>query len=306
MRNKKLKLSFSGHETFPFRYTWLKKAVDAVTDNPHLFKEEYAMSELGVGKNMVKSIRHWGLLAGILEEGNESGTLTVSEFGYNLLSDDGWDPYLEDTASLWLIHWNICKNIEGSTTWFYAFNRLTSIEFTKEQLVDELLSFAESNQTKVTTNTIRRDVDCLIRTYVPSKNVKPTLLEDSLDCPLNELSLIQEAGNRGLYIFLRGQKQEIHNELFIYMLLDYWDNLENPNNTITFDEIAYKAGCPGLILKIDEDSLAYILESIENITNGDLKYDETSNLKQVYREEYIDKNRYLEKYYKQSAITLTA
>ena len=207
---------------------------------------------------------------------------------------------------MWLIHWNICKNIEGATTWFYAFSRFTAIEFTKEQLIDELLSFAESNQTKTTPNTVRRDVDCFIRTYVPSKNVKSILLEDSLDCPLNELSIIHEAEHKGLYMFLRGQKQDIHDELFVYMLLDYWNNLENATNTISFDEIAYKAGCPGLILKIDEDSLAYTLDSIENITNGDLKFDETSSLRQVYREGEIDKNKYLKKYYKQSALALTA
>ena len=50
---KKRKLTFSGHETFPFRYTWLKKAVDAVNDDSSIFTQESALSTLGVGKNMV-------------------------------------------------------------------------------------------------------------------------------------------------------------------------------------------------------------------------------------------------------------
>ena len=51
---------FSGHETFPLRFGWLKKAYDALNDasvNP--FKEERAIAKFGVGKNMINSIQHW-------------------------------------------------------------------------------------------------------------------------------------------------------------------------------------------------------------------------------------------------------
>ena len=58
--------SFSGHQTFPFRYTWLKKGVDAVTENPKIFSSENASVTLGVGKNMVNSIRHWCSVAGFI------------------------------------------------------------------------------------------------------------------------------------------------------------------------------------------------------------------------------------------------
>ena len=60
--------SFAGHETFTLRYGWLKKAVDAVHEDPIVFTRDDALVRLGVGKNMVRSIRHWGLATGILEE----------------------------------------------------------------------------------------------------------------------------------------------------------------------------------------------------------------------------------------------
>ena len=77
------KSSFSGHETFVFRYTWLKKAVDAVLADSRVFAQEDAIVTLGVGKNMVRSIRHWGLATGVLEEEPKSrGTqMKVSPFG---------------------------------------------------------------------------------------------------------------------------------------------------------------------------------------------------------------------------------
>lgn len=49
---------FSGHETFACRYSWLPKAFAELSSSPLLFtNEENAMVRLGVGKNMVKSIR---------------------------------------------------------------------------------------------------------------------------------------------------------------------------------------------------------------------------------------------------------
>ena len=59
--------SFSGHETFAFRYGWPKKGIDAVLDDPAVFAKDTAMVSLGVGKNMVRSIRHWCLTARLIE-----------------------------------------------------------------------------------------------------------------------------------------------------------------------------------------------------------------------------------------------
>ena len=88
--------TFSGHETFPFRYPWLKKGLDAVLEDPGVFQRDDALTTLGVGKNMVRSIRHWCLTAGILAEGRQgAGVLSPTELGTLLLADDGLDPYLE-------------------------------------------------------------------------------------------------------------------------------------------------------------------------------------------------------------------
>jgi hypothetical protein len=61
-------ISFSGRETFVFRYGWLKKAVDAVLQDSEAFNREDAMVNLGVGKNMVRSMRHWSLATRVVEE----------------------------------------------------------------------------------------------------------------------------------------------------------------------------------------------------------------------------------------------
>src|SRR5438067_787440 len=101
---------FSGHETFPCRYTWLPKAVQSLAQDPALFRnEDQAMVRLGVGKNMVRAIRFWADAAGV-SASLPDGALAVSRFGADLLGERGCDPFLEDVRTLWLIHWKIATS----------------------------------------------------------------------------------------------------------------------------------------------------------------------------------------------------
>ena len=115
------KPKLSGHETFPLRYGWLKKAYDAVRDvgrvdgNRSVFADDGAIAQFGVGKNMVRSMRHWAMAAGVVSGDGRATT----EFGRYLFADDGLDPYMEDPATAWLVHWRIAGNA-AYTTWFWG------------------------------------------------------------------------------------------------------------------------------------------------------------------------------------------
>src|SRR6266851_2769003 len=193
-------VSFSGHETFPFRYAWMKKGVDAVRSDGGVFNRDEAMTLLGVGKNMVRSIRHWCLAAGVVEEFQPDTSvrrfvLRPTEMGESLFGDNGWDPYLEDLATLWILHWRIATNTSRSTTWFWAFSHVYEPEFTRDALTAALVRWVETAGWKrVAETSLKRDIDCFLRTYLPSRHAHANLLEDSLDCPLAELSLLREAG----------------------------------------------------------------------------------------------------------------
>ena len=80
---------FARHETFHPRWSWIKKGFDAVEENPEIFVREDAPVRLGVGKNMVGSIRYWCNAFKVLFEDSPS------EFGSSLLGNNGWDPFLE-------------------------------------------------------------------------------------------------------------------------------------------------------------------------------------------------------------------
>ena len=91
---------FARHETFHPRFGWLKKGFDLVVKDSGIFQRENAPVLLGVGKNMVRSIRYWCKTFKVIEEDR------ASEFGRKLFATEGWDSFLEDPASLWLLHWN--------------------------------------------------------------------------------------------------------------------------------------------------------------------------------------------------------
>ena len=67
--------SFSGHQTFPFRYAWLPKGVQAVGEDSGVFGSPDALVRLGVGRNMVASIRHWGEALSLFETRRGQSTL---------------------------------------------------------------------------------------------------------------------------------------------------------------------------------------------------------------------------------------
>jgi hypothetical protein len=104
---------FSGHETFPLRYGWLNKVFDAIDEtegvnNRDLSSREDAIVNFGVGKNMVSSMKHWGLATNIIEECDTG--FRISKFGRFLMGQRGLDRYLESPASLWLIHWKLASD----------------------------------------------------------------------------------------------------------------------------------------------------------------------------------------------------
>jgi hypothetical protein len=286
-------VSFSGHETFPFRFAWMKKGVDAVTENEAIFTQDDAMTRLGVGKNMVRSIRHWCLAADVIQEYqpdllSRSPSLRVSDLGRMLFHDDGWDPYLEDPATLWLLHWKIASNARRATTWFWAFSYVFEPEFTRDSLLTALHQWAETGGWKrIAASSLKRDLDCFLRTYIASRQNQGAVLEDTLDCPLVELGVIREAGDRHTFQFNRGPQPDLPTGVLLYATLDYWQRAAPSAETISLHDLAYHAGSPGRLFQIDEDSLAARFEQMEEWTKRQVTYGETAGLRQLYRKREV-------------------
>jgi len=295
--------SFSGHQTFPFRYTWLKKGVDAVTEDPTVFSSENASVTLGVGKNMVASIRHWCSVAQLIEADNHQRRRFIpTDLGKAIFDDqNGFDPYLDDPATLWLIHWQIATNTNRATAWYWAFNILRSHQFTSSIFKTEMYKWAQQRKQPmrpVSDTTLQRDVNCFIRTYCQSRHSDSAVAEETFDCPLVELNLIAELPEAHGYEFQRGDKETLPIEVVAWALDTFWkkDDLFR-RESLSFSDLMYAPSSPGRVFRLDEDTMTIYLEKLGQLTEGAFQYDETAGLKQLYRHRDLKRMELLERYY---------
>jgi hypothetical protein len=281
---------FSGHETFPLRYGWLKKAYDAVAnteitpENKSVFLDDDSIAKFGVGKNMVASMRHWASAIGII---NGAGTRTT-DLGNKLFAAEGLDPYLEHPSTLWLIHWHLSGRPD-KTTWFWVFNYFHGESFERDHLVNGLDKLAKDRSwNRVASATIRRDVECFVRTYAAKVPTAKAIYEDALESPLAELGLIKPIGKRDGFRLVRGHKSALSMGIFLYALIDFWERFSPNSNTLSFEAIAHEPGSPGRVFLLNENDLFDYLVEIQDHTKETFKWSETAGLKQVIRNKKPD------------------
>lgn len=300
---------FSGHESFPFRYTWLPKAIRGLKENPFLFSnddDDEAMVSLGIGKNMVRSMRFWVQATGMAESA-DNGSMKPSALGKILFKDAGLDPFLEDIQTLWVLHWNIAtQKDEPLFAWRFLLNDWQESEFAEQGVLRAFERESQRLARKLSLVTLKQHFEVFLHTYIPTRGKKAEILEDNLDCPLTELELITVVGERDMgghrrevvYAFRREEKPSITTELFSWALNDFWEKMHPNEKTLPVGVIATGIGSPGQIFKIPEGDVMARLAEIESVTNGAFSYQESSALPQVHRERQIDRFALLDSAFK--------
>lgn len=291
---KNIKPVFSGHETFPLRYGWLKKVFDAAIaiENKNgniskdLFNNDEAISILGVGKNMVASMRYWAIYTGILTV-NEDKNLQVSDYAKKIFSDKGFDPWLENYATLWFIHWNLVTN-PNLFTYYWIFNKLNIATFDKDSLVSSIQeALSEYDLPEVSPSTLKRDIECFLGVY-STRAAKEKSNEESIESPLTELALISPLTRRDLFQIKVGIKPNLSAYTFVFGLLMFWKFYSPNSKTLSLEAICYEEKSPGRIFLINENAIGDFVQNISEITNGLLEWSETAGLKQILLKKDID------------------
>lgn len=289
---------FSGHETFPIRYGWLKKVVDTIqekegfSNNSLAVRGEEAIGRFGVGKNMVSAMRFWAKATAVITE--HGSISTVEPIGRFLFAKGGLDPYMENPVTLWLLHWLLASNPDR-TTWFWAFNHFPSVQFEREAIAGGLARFAkEKGWPKSSATTIAKDVACFLRTYVAKETSERLHPDDLLESPLTELGLIRPIGKRDGFRFVRGPKPSLGLGVLAYAVNDFWNRTAEAAATMSFETVAYAPGGPGRVFLLGDDDIASRLAAVERVTSGALRWSETAGLRQLIREKKIERAKALE------------
>jgi hypothetical protein len=250
-----LKIRFSGHQTFTFRYGWLEKGY-AFAKQGQAFADDSAIVALGVGKNMVDSIKFWCEMTGILENG------AISRFADSLLDPEkGWDPFLEDQASWWLLHWKLITNPEFKTAGTALFSYLRKPEFSKQDVAEAALRLVDSDKKAPADSIIMRDVDCYIRSYCGTRRFdKKKPGEEAFECPLMDLALIQPMSGGDLYRFAIGAKVSLPPEVVGFAICEYLG--QDGRSGTAIQRVLYGENSPGQVFMLDENALVEAIQEL--------------------------------------------
>jgi hypothetical protein len=281
----------SGHESFCCRYTWLPKAFAGLSKSPALFSDETdAMVRLGLGKNMVRSLRFWVQAFGIAEHSDRG--LVPTDLGRHIFDEAvGRDPYLENTQTLWLLHWNLSIQHNPLLAWDELLFRWPSGEFTRSEVIPRLAERANENNLRASERTLHQHFDIFLSTYLAKKDEKKDVLEDNLDCPLAELGLIGQIGYKTLlsgprepvFAFRHEPKPDISSHLFSYCLDQFWTEYHAHEQTLSLQQISSGPRSPGRVFRLPEADIRTRLERLEQDTNGHFNYVESVSIQQVRR-----------------------
>lgn len=283
--------AFGRHETFTIRYGWLKRAFDEAIADPRLFYQPDAHHRLGVGKNMAKSMRYWLSATRLMgevpdpEEGRRTlmrptsfgmlllaGAPTVEETTYRLavsaldqrcMDTTGLDPYLEDVASWWLLHWMMLSPAGKLPVWWCAYHTFTAVNFSVESLQEHVVAQIDATSAWTTPSgpgdtTIKKDVLALLRAYAgTSGSRRADKADDVVDAPLLPLQLISD-GPDG-FRFSVGPKPDLPPAIAAFACLDFMSRTNFTARTALVPTLATEVGGPGRALKLRERDLAELL-----------------------------------------------
>jgi len=294
--------SFGRHETFPLRFGWLTKGVGAWFENPNIFEQDDAIVKLGVGKNMVGAIQYWMKASQLVTINARS--LHPSEVCKKIFFIDGWDPYLEDDATIWLIHWLIASNPADATFAFWFFNHFHKPEFTAKELQDALSSFVQEKvRSKVAPQTLKKDVALILRMYESSDTTQNSPLEEALDSPMALLGLLMPQDGGKVHISRPSYRSNLPVSTFSYAVAQLFEQTEHELLTVEFllKGDGFLA-CPGAVFRINEDCLVAKLEEMILWLPGCFELRQTAGIHQLYKLCEISPESVLERHYQHSKL----
>lgn len=288
-----MKFSFSGHETFACKTYWLKKGLDYIRRSENQFNDETAVVDLGVGKNMVASIKFWLRAFGLVDERE-----VPTDFAEFLFGDEGQDVFLEDTLTAWLLHYQLIKQKRASiySLVFDHFRRERQ-DFTKAHLKRFLLRKIEENKESFSENTLDSDIKTFLNNYL---STNPNDIEEGYSNLLQELNLlfhytqVDDHGHKvDWYRFDASPKLDLSIEAMLFILLDNSDYGES----VSLPALANDEASLGSTFLLTEMALK---DKLNGIPKGYGVFTETAGNPVLQLREGIDKWEILRNYYETS------
>ena len=288
------RIIFQGHDTFLCRNNWLKKGYDFIQGGGN-FNDADAVVQLGVGKNMVSAIRYWLKAFGMTDD-----TDTLRPVAHELLNVDGFDPYIEDTATLWYLHYLLVSTGRASL-YHYVFNELRKegFSFSRVQLQHFVNRKCGERNTAVNENTLDSDITVFVRSYAPSgKDLGKVDIEEESTGLLQDLGLLTISKSDGIRYHIENlERPELPWQVVLRVILEN----KAYGETISFTDLEVAPDSPGLVFAINEKGLFHKIEEMMAQFPTAIVYSSTAgNRVLTIKKEQINLAEVLQDYYGQT------
>jgi hypothetical protein len=284
-----IKYTFSGHDSFQCRQLWLKKGYDYVKEQ-RSFNDEEAVVKLGVGKNMVSSIRYWMKAFNIIDSKD-----VPTEFGKRLFDDTiGYDPYLEDECSLWLLHYQLVKSGIASI-YNIIFNefRREKLFFTRETFLNYLKRIQEETPIlNFNENTVAKDFNVFVNMY--KGDVANSDIEDSFSGILSEIGLLKTIGKgkEEQFQIENNERDSLPETVVLYAIL----NNANYGSSVSLNALEYDNNSPATIFALNRSGLMNKINAIAK-AHKSITFTDHAGIKELQFKNKINAYLILDEYY---------
>jgi hypothetical protein len=278
------KYVFSGHESFSCKQLWLKKGYDFLVHG-YNFNAPDAVIELGVGKNMVSSIRYW-LRAFMLTSYDQ--LTPIADYIFN--DENGVDPFIEDLGTLWLLHYLLVTGGEATLyNWFFLRLQKERKEFNRHQVVNTVRRYmVEADKIKAfNENTIKKDVAVLIQNYVEPSKARSFEEYTSL---LLDLNLLRTPDEGKSYQYNLEGKRQLPLEIYLYAIEKWKGDIQSVDFS-TLQDI-------GLVFCLSDMETIAMLQKASETYSDLMHYSDVAGIRQLQFTKVVTPQYFLDLYYK--------
>lgn len=277
------KVRMKRHETFSIREGWLSKGLVEINKDPKVFSSSDATDRLGIGTNMVKSLKYWMYATTLILDQNKE--IVVSDFGRSIIT---YDPYFEDIFTWWLLHIRFITNSKDSFVYQCFFNFCISKTFSKEDIFKAISKVFDSLKLEYNEKTLLDEVNMIIKMYVAEDNQDNP--ENNFTCPLSELELIRKIG-KDKYERAKPNYRKLDFLVVYYLLLLVLKEREY----ISIDDFIQIENGPSRLLNLDKNLVYEYLDEMkkENL----ILINKTAGLNMIYLRRNMSLSEIMKEYF---------
>lgn len=232
---------------------------------------------------MVSAIQYW-LRAAQLVDTSFSETTEIGRLIFD--QKKGLDRFLEDEATVWILHWLLSSNPSTATSSFWFFNQFHKAEFSSEELVTALADFTRdkvAEKRRPANSTIKSDAQLLHRMYVQSRVIGRAPLEDALDSPLSLLGLVGQSSVARSFRSPRSERPSLPIAVLAYAVASTLN--AKSLNMVPIEELMQAKDnypAPGSVFRLTESDMLQKLEKLIERYPTLFEIRETAGIHQLY------------------------